>query len=84
MPKGISLSYIGTRRVEAARKGAAARKRAKAARAAALGEALEGGAPVMTPAEHKALQGTQRDRVMDGEKLAAILARVRAAAARNA
>jgi len=84
MPKGVSASYSGTRRVDAARKAAASRARLKAARAAALDAALAGGAPLMTPAEHRSLQGTQADRVMDGEKLAAILARVRAAAARNA
>lgn len=73
MPKGVSESYRGQRRSEAARKGAASRARRKAAQAA-----IAAGVPAMTPAEIEQRRGSQADRVMTGAAISALIARIRA------
>jgi len=72
MPKGVSATYPGSARSQAARKGAASRATARR---------LRGVAQLAMPrAEIDALIGTQTDRCMSGSALKAVVDKAIAAA----
>lgn len=78
MARGVWKDNGAAKRSAAAKKAAASRKAAAEARRRLVQEALTpGGRPLMTQDEIDAMRGSQVDRVLDGERIRAILDRVK-------